>query len=84
MNNHSHDGTCGCHNATQDAQAPEGCLEYLRQVVLRAVHFMPTQGPIGVFVHHNTLHSLQHKVFEDAVIEGGRLFGAEPFLSEEA
>jgi hypothetical protein len=84
MNNHIHDGTCGCHNATQDALAPEACLEYLRQVVVRAAHFMPTQGPIGVFVHHNTLHSLQHKVFEEAVIEGGRLFGAEPFLSEEA
>ena len=45
---------------------------------------MPAQGPIGVFVHHNTLHSLQHKVFEDAVVEGARLFHAEPFLSEEA
>ena len=45
---------------------------------------MPTQGPIGVFVHHNTLHALQDKVFEDAVVEGAHLFGAEPFLAEEA
>ncbi len=34
-------------------------------------------------MHHNTLQSLQHKRFEEAVIEGGRLLGAEPFLSEE-
>ncbi len=68
----------------QDAQPSGGCLEHLRRVVVRASDFLPTQGPIGVFVHHNTLHSLQHKVFEEAVVEGAHLFGAEPFLSEDA
>lgn len=83
MNNHTQHVTCGCHDVMQDAQLSSGCLELLRQVVVRAAHFLPTQGPIGVFVHHNTLHSLQHKVFEDAVVEGAQLFDAEPFLSEE-
>ncbi|OYW74577.1 MAG: hypothetical protein B7Z37_17105 [Verrucomicrobia bacterium 12-59-8] len=84
MNNHTDHGTCGCHGALQAAQPSGGCLEHLRQVVEHAAQFMPTQGPIGVFVHQNTLHSLQHKRFEAAVIEGGRLFGAEPFLAEDA
>ena len=58
-------------------------LQHLRRVVDHAARFLPAQGPIGVFVHHNTLHSLQHRVFDEAVVEGGGLFGAEPFLAEE-
>lgn len=49
-----------------------------------AAHYLPTQGPIGVFVHHNTLHAFQHQEFESSVIEAANLFKAEPFLSEES
>ena len=84
MNTSTHVGTCGCHDARQDIRLAGGCLEHLRRVVEHAAQSLPVQGPLGVFVHYNTLRSLQHRRFEDAVIEGGRLFGAEPFLSEEA
>jgi len=40
------------------------------------------QGPIGVFVHHNTLHAFQNFPFEQAVVEASRLFGAEAYMSE--
>ena len=40
------------------------------------------QGPIGVFVHHNTLHAFQDLPFEQAVIEASHRFGAEPYMSE--
>ena len=42
------------------------------------------QGPIGVFVHHNTLHAFEDLPFEQAVIEASHLFGAEPYMTEAA
>lgn len=48
-----------------------------------AAHDLPSQGPISVFVHHNTLHSFEGLPFERAVIEAGELYGAEPYLREE-
>ncbi|HTS47339.1 MAG TPA: DUF2309 domain-containing protein, partial [Bryobacteraceae bacterium] len=43
---------------------------------------LPLQGPIGIFVHHNTLHAFEHLPFEEAVIQAWQLFGAEPYMSE--
>ncbi|GAA5508560.1 DUF2309 domain-containing protein [Novipirellula caenicola] len=51
--------------------------------IQHAVHYLPSQGPISVFVHHNTLHSFEEMPFEEAVIRGGKLYGCEPYLSEE-
>jgi len=56
--------------------------ERLRHAVDHASHALPMQGPIGVFVHHNTLHAFQDLPFEQAVIEGLQRFGAEPYMSE--
>ena len=47
----------------------------------RARHLLPDQGPIGVFVHHNTLHAFQHLHFHDAVREGAELLGTRPYLA---
>ncbi|HEX4273796.1 MAG TPA: putative inorganic carbon transporter subunit DabA [Bryobacteraceae bacterium] len=47
-------------------------------------HMLPAQGPIGVFIHHNTLHAFEHLPFERAVTEASHLFGAEPYMSEAA
>jgi uncharacterized protein YbcC (UPF0753/DUF2309 family) len=84
MSIRTHASPCGCHDSWQETQPAEGRLEHLRRVVEHAAHSLPVQGPLGVFVHYNTLRSLQHRKFEDAVIAGGDLFKAEPFLSEEA
>jgi uncharacterized protein YbcC (UPF0753/DUF2309 family) len=56
----------------------------LRAIVDHAAHLLPMQGPIGVFVHHNTLHAFEDLPFEQAVIEASHLFGAEPYMSEAA
>lgn len=59
-------------------------LEKLYRAVEDAAHLLPVQGPIGVFVHHNTLHAFEHLSFEEAVIQAAQLFDAEPYLSEAA
>lgn len=48
-----------------------------------AAHLLPAQGPITVFVHHNTLHSFEHLDFDAGVQAGGRLFGCHAYLPEE-
>src|SRR5579883_881562 len=59
-------------------------LDRLRGAVEHAALLLPAQGPIGVFIHHNTLHAFEHLTFERAVVEASRLFDAEPYMSEAA
>src|SRR5579871_3373101 len=59
-------------------------LDRLRGAVEHAAHLLPAQGPIGVFIHHNTLHAFEHLPFEEAVIEAAQLFGADPYMAEAA
>ncbi|WP_437922573.1 DUF2309 domain-containing protein [Sorangium sp. So ce291] len=62
--------------------ADETPEERLRVIVQHAGHLLPAQGPIGVFVHHNTLHAFQHLPFHEALDEASAVFEAEPYLSE--
>jgi hypothetical protein len=67
-----------------EPQSVFGSPQHLRDVIDHAAHLLPAQGPIGVFVHHNTLHAFQHLPFEEAVVKASEIFGSEPFLSEDA
>ena len=69
---------------TDRNQSKQSRLDRLLCAVEHAAHLLPRQGPIGVFVHHNTLHAFEHLPFEEAVIEASHLFGAEPYMSEAA
>ena len=53
------------------------------EVVERVSHLLPAQGPIRVFIHHNTLHAFEHLPFEEATVAAGARLGCEPFLTEE-
>ena len=53
----------------------------IKQLVEKAAHLLPSQGPIEVFVHHNTLHALEDLPFHEAVIRGAKQFGGQPYLS---
>ncbi|HYW30902.1 MAG TPA: putative inorganic carbon transporter subunit DabA, partial [Gemmatimonas sp.] len=52
----------------------------VERAIARAHGILPDQGPIGVFVHHNTLHAFQHLTFHEAVQTGASVIGARPYL----
>ena len=58
-------------------------LERLRKVVDRSAELLPAQGPITAFVFLNTLQGLEDLPFDEGVQRGARLFGCQPYLTEE-
>ena len=58
-------------------------LSTLRHAIEHAAHLLPAQGPITVFIHHNTLHAFEHLPFTEGVREGARVFDCEPFLPKD-
>jgi len=48
----------------------------------RAARLLPAQGPISIFIHHNTLHAFEDHPFEIAVEQAAARLGCQPFLSE--
>src|SRR5438105_7054915 len=80
----AHPAVCDGGGLSQDDHSNQSRRDRLRQAVEQVAHLLPMQGPIGVFVHHNTLHAFEDRPFERAVIEASQLFGAEPYMSEAA
>ncbi|HIE97091.1 MAG TPA: DUF2309 family protein [Fuerstia sp.] len=76
-------------SSTQDASTEQSgrsddtALRRLRQTIEHCAHFLPAQGPITVFVHHNTLHAFEDLGFDARVQAGGQLFGCHAYLPEE-
>src|SRR5690348_18364133 len=58
-------------------------LARLRDAVEHAAHLLPSQGPITVFIHHNTLHAFEDLPFTEAVKRAARVFGCQPYLGED-
>lgn len=58
-------------------------LERLKQVIEHTGHLLPAQGPITVFIHHNTLHAFEDLTFDEGVPAGARIFGCLPYLPED-
>src|SRR4051812_27132847 len=58
-------------------------LARLGEGIEHAAHVLPAQGPITVFIHHNTLHALENLPFHEAVAKGAQIFGCQPYLSED-
>lgn len=44
-------------------------------------HYLPTQGPLKDFVHHNTLHAFQDMKFYDALHKATAIFGYQTTLT---
>src|SRR5579884_4373523 len=62
---------------------PREPYEHLREVIEHAAHLLPAQGPITVFIHHNTLHAFEHLPFTEGVKQAARVFACQPFLTEQ-
>jgi uncharacterized protein len=50
--------------------------------VAAAATYLPTQGPIGVFIAQNMLQAFEDQPFEQAVVRAARLYDTQPYLSE--
>jgi uncharacterized protein len=57
-------------------------LQTLHAAIMHATHLLPAQGPINVFIHHNTLHAFEDMDFDSAVQHGAQVFGCEAYLPE--
>lgn len=44
-------------------------------------HYLPSQGPLKDFVHHNTLHAFQDMKFYDALFKASAIFGYQTTFS---
>ncbi|HTL42994.1 MAG TPA: DUF2309 domain-containing protein [Vicinamibacterales bacterium] len=56
--------------------------ESLSDTIDRLAHLLPAQGPISIFIHHNTLHAFEDLPFEPAVERAAIRLGREPYLPE--
>src|SRR5215472_8111355 len=67
----------------QDLLSSESKAQHsLADLIDQLAHLLPAQGPISIFIHHNTLHAFEHLPFEEAVELAGERLGCEPFLAE--
>lgn len=75
-----------CHSGSESQDGPSSLdntvSQALRHAIEHASHLLPAQGPITVFVHHNTLHAFEDLPIEEAVLAGGTLYDCEPYLTE--
>src|SRR6187397_799952 len=66
-------------SSARDVSSPN---DPLARMIDRLSDLLPAQGPISIFIHHNTLHAFEHMPFEEAVERAAEQLGREPFLAE--
>ena len=76
-------GVLSPHTQTSVRNQQPPPLAGLQETIEQAAHLLPSQGPITVFIHHNTLHAFEELPFDEAVQKGARLFGCQPYLTED-
>ncbi len=56
---------------------------HLQRLIEHAAHLLPSQGPITVFVHHNTLHPFEEHPFEQALRIAARTYRCQTYWPED-
>ncbi len=54
----------------------------LKEIIEYISHYLPSQGPVRTFIHHNTLHHFENQPFFEAVENAGQIYDAQAYLSE--
>ena len=49
--------------------------------IAHIAHWLPAQGPLKDFIHHNTLHAVQNHPFHEGVAIAAKIFGARSYLA---
>ncbi len=70
-------------NIKDSKQEPPSFEFYLDAAIEHIAHWLPAQGPIKDFIHHNTLHAVQHHPFHEGVAIAAKMFGARSYLALE-
>ena len=65
-------------------QTQAGEESEIQHLVSEAAHWLPAQGPLHLFVHHNTLHAFEDLPFEQAIIDAAGFYGTKPYQAEQA
>jgi len=61
-------------NSPAPANGPSSDFDE-EQVLHTLKHYLPSQGPLKDFVHHNSLHAFQEMPFYDAIFKASKIFG---------
>ncbi len=59
---------------TSHTHSPDSCFNESR-VLETLKHYLPSQGPLKDFVHHNSLHAFQDMEFYAAIFKASKIFG---------
>ena len=52
----------------------------LDKTIVHIAHWLPSQGPIKDFIHHNTLHAVQDRPFHEGIAVAAKMYGAKNYL----
>lgn len=72
--------SCTCEDTSREDTPGH---DQLQHAIEHAAHFLPSQAPISVFVHHNTLHTFEARPFHEAVQMGARFYRCQAYLPEQ-
>lgn len=61
----------------------ENSDQFLENIIDKIGHYLPSQGPISTFVHHNTLHNFEEYNFFDAVEKASNIYSSSAYHSEQ-